>query len=294
MTIDNALEMYIFEISINQQLAAATISSYENQLKKYFEYLNSLEIRNMNDIDSDIIIDYIDEISDDLASSTITHALSSIRNFHTFISSVDATIINPSLKVKVRKNKFVLPQVISEKNLELIFNSFTESPKDILNNALFEFLYSCGLRVSELCNLDFNDLNKENKILRIKGKGSKIRYVPISEIAVTKLEAYLLLRQSYKNKQSNTIFINEKGKTISRQYVYTELQKIRLEENISQKISPHSFRHTYATHLLDGGADLRYVQELLGHSDIATTQIYIHLQNKQLKSAYDQFFKRGQ
>lgn len=289
----DALEMYLFEISINQQLAAATVESYKNQLHKYFEYLDSVAIYSMNDIDNEIIIDYIDEINDTLAPTTVTHAVSTIRNFHTFIASVDDNIKNPTLKIKIKKNQMILPKLIQQEDLNAIFNSFDQSDKSLYHDAMFECLYSCGLRVSELCNLTFNDLNKENKILRIKGKGSKVRYVPISDVALKKINKYLILRNKYDTHRSNYIFINEKGKQVTRQYVYNTLQEITQNEGIKTHYSPHSFRHTYATHLLEGGADLRYVQELLGHSDISTTQIYVHLQSKQLKNAYDKFFMRG-
>lgn len=144
-------------------------------------------------------------------------------------------------------------------------------------------LYSCGMRVSELTDLTLNDINFENKIIRLLGKGSKVRYVPISDIALEKLNKYLLIRDTYNVNNLNYVFINQKGKQVTRQYVYTTLKTILKANNIFEDYSPHSFRHTYATHLLEGGADLRYVQELLGHSDISTTQIYVHLQNKQLK-----------
>ncbi len=292
MDINDALEMYIFEISINQQLAQATIASYSNQLNKYFEYLNEREIKSINEIDNEVIIDYVAEISDGLASSTITHALSTIKNFHNFISSVNDDVLNPTLKLKSKKDSLILPSLIEKSDLNKIFNSFTDSSIDIYHNAIFELLYSCGLRVSELCDLSFNDINFDNKILRVKGKGSKLRYVPISDLAITKLKKYLSYRSTFDSKNNN-IFINNKGNNLSRQYVYTTLQRIIQNNDIRNKYSPHSFRHTYATHLLEGGADLRHVQELLGHSDISTTQIYVHLQSKQLKNAYDQFFPRG-
>lgn len=292
MDINDALEMYIFEISINQQLAQATIASYSNQLNKYFEYLNEREIKSINEIDNEVIIDYVAEISDGLASSTITHALSTIKNFHNFISSVNDDVLNPTLKLKSKKDSLILPSLIEKSDLNKIFNSFTDSSIDIYHNAIFELLYSCGLRVSELCDLSFNDINFDNKILRVKGKGSKLRYVPISDLAITKLKKYLSYRSTFDSKNNN-IFINNKGNNLSRQYVYTTLQRIIQNNDIRNKYSPHSFRHTYATHLLEGGADLRHVQKLLGHSDISTTQIYVHLQSKQLKNAYDQFFPRG-
>lgn len=288
----DALENYLFEISINQQLAKATVSSYENQLKKYMEFLTSIDVFEMEEISHDLILDYIDEITDNLASSSVAHAISSIRNFHLYISSTYPKIINPTVKIKLKKESLNLPNLISNEDLDLIFSSFTDSDIDIFHQVLLEFLYSCGLRVSELCNLFQNDINIENKILRVKGKGDKTRFVPISDEALFRLKQYLPLRMKYNTNNYQNIFINKHGNKVTRQYVYQILKNICNQEGILKHYSPHSFRHTYATHLLDGGADLRHVQELLGHSDISTTQIYVHLQSKQLINAYDKFFKR--
>lgn len=288
-----AYDIYIHEIAINQQLALTTIDSYKNQLDKYFAYLDTLNIIDLKNVDHSIIIDYIEEISDDCAAATITHALSVIRNFHSFISSHYIDIKNPTIKIKVKKNQHYLPSLISEYDLKVIFDSFTNSPTDVYHNAIFEMLYSCGLRVSELTNLKTNDISFENKIIKVKGKGSKERIVPISDTALEKLQNYFNYRRGYNKNSLNYIFVNNLGNKLSRQYVWVKLKEILMVNNITNDYSPHSFRHTYATHLLDGGADLRYVQELLGHSDIATTQIYLHLQNKRLKTDYDKFFPRG-
>lgn len=288
-----ALDIYIHDIAVNQQLALTTINSYKNQLEKYFKFLDELEIIEVNNIDHNVIIDYIDEISDDSASTTVVHALSVIKNFHQFISMHYPQIKNPTIKIKVKKTSQVLPTLINDEDLELIFNSFEDSPKEVYYNAIFELLYSCGLRVSELCNLKLNDISFENKIIKVKGKGSKERIVPVSDIALEKLQNYLNYRRSYNIHNLNYILINSLGNKLTRQYVWTKLKEILLVNNITSDYSPHSFRHTYATHLLDGGADLRYVQELLGHADIATTQIYVHLQNKRIKNDYDKYFPRG-
>lgn len=288
-----AFDIYIHELAVNQQLAITTIDSYKNQLNKYFLFLDKLEIHDLKNIDHTIIIEYIDDISEDSASSTIVHALSIIRGFHTYISINYPSIKNPTIKIKVKTAKQSLPTLISDIDLKTIFDSFNDVPNDIYLNTIFEFLYSCGLRVSELCNLTFNDLSIENMIIKVKGKGSKERIVPISDVALKKLSEYRNFRDTWNIHKSNNIFINEYGNKLTRQYVWSKLKEILIVNNITNDYSPHSFRHTYATHLLDGGADLRYVQELLGHSDIATTQIYVHLQNKRIKKDYDQFFPRG-
>lgn len=293
MKILEAINIYIHEIAVNQQLALTTIESYKNQLSKYANYLKDLHIIEINDINHNHIVDYVDELEGNLAPSSISHAISVIRNFHQFIAFNYKAINNPTIKIKIKKNSQRLPRLITQKDLDTIFNSFNKDFKGIYHNTLFEFLYSCGLRVSELCNLKVNDLSVDNKILKIKGKGSKERIVPISNVALSKLSDYLPYRSKYNKSKLEYLFINQLGNKLNRQYVWTNLKEILLVNNITSAYSPHSFRHTYATHLLDGGADLRYVQELLGHSDIATTQIYVHLQDKRLKSDYDKYFLRG-
>lgn len=293
MKILEAVSIYIHEIAVNQQLALTTIESYKNQLSKYTNYLKDLNIIEVNEINHNIIVDYVDELEGDLASSSISHAISVIRNFHQFIAFNYKDVNNPTIKIKIKKTSQSLPSLISKKDLDVIFDNFSEDFKDVYLNTIFEFLYSCGLRVSELCNLKVNDLSVDNKILKIKGKGSKERVVPISNLALKKLSDYLPYRSQYNKFKLEYLFINQLGNKLTRQYVWSNLKEILLVNNITSDYSPHSFRHTYATHLLDGGADLRYVQELLGHSDIATTQIYVHLQDKRLKSDYDKYFLRG-
>lgn len=293
MKILEAVSIYIHEIAVNQQLALTTIESYKNQLSKYTNYLKDLNIIEVNEINHNIIVDYVDELEGDLASSSISHAISVIRNFHQFIAFNYKDVNNPTIKIKIKKTSQSLPSLISNKDLDVIFDNFSEDFKDVYLNTIFEFLYSCGLRVSELCNLKVNDLSVDNKILKIKGKGSKERVVPISNLALKKLSDYLPHRSQYNKFKLEYLFINQLGNKLTRQYVWSNLKEILLVNNITSDYSPHSFRHTYATHLLDGGADLRYVQELLGHSDIATTQIYVHLQDKRLKSDYDKYFLRG-
>lgn len=291
MNIKDALEMYSFDITINQQLANTTVKSYQNQLKRYAEFLDEVGISDMEDVTSELIVNYVDEISDSLAKSSIIHSVSVIRNFHNFISMTHDHILNPTLKIKVKKNQLVLPKLINQHDLDLIFKTINNHEKyRELFDVIFEFLYSCGLRVSELCNLTYNDLNLENKVVRVLGKGSKVRYVPISDIALDKFKKYANVRPNSSTRHELFLINEERG--ISRQFVYTSLQTICMQANIRNHYSPHAFRHTYATHLLEGGADLRYVQELLGHSDIQTTQIYAHVQTNHLKKAYDDYFKR--
>ena len=242
MKILEAVNIYIHEIAVNQQLALTTIESYKNQLSKYTNYLKDLNIIEVNEINHNIIVDYVDELEGDLASSSISHAISVIRNFHQFITFNYKDVNNPTIKIKIKKTSQSLPSLISNKDLDVIFDNFSEDFKDVYLNTIFEFLYSCGLRVSELCNLKVNDLSVDNKILKIKGKGSKERVVPISNLALKKLSDYLPHRSQYNKFKLEYLFINQLGNKLTRQYVWSNLKEILLVNNITSDYSPHSFK----------------------------------------------------
>lgn len=293
MKIEEALEIYLHDLMVNQNKAIATVQSYQTDLKQYFNYLHKVEISDMNEINHQIIIDYITEITAVKQPRTVSHALSSIRSFHQFIHIYYTSIIDPSIKIKTIKPQKQLPKFYTEQELDKLFDSFKDSEIDIFQRAIFELLYACGLRVSELCQLTFNQINFENRMLRVLGKGNKERLVPIAKYSLQRIEEYLPIRKKWDKHHSHYLFINQRGNPISRQYVWSILHKKEQELGINLNYSPHTIRHTFATDLLAGGADLRTVQELLGHSNIATTQIYTHIQQKQLHKMYDQFHPRN-
>ena len=293
MKIREAFDIYKHELYVNQKKSLKTIDSYQNDLYQYFAFLEGEDILTMEDIDYDHVIQYIIQISNTKQSASVSHALSSIRNFHQFISYLYPEVKNPVLRIRHKRTGKKLPKFFSDNELTIFFNSFSDSEIDSYHHAIFELIYSTGLRVSEVCSLSFNHLNIENKMLRVNGKGGKERIIPIADYSLSILKKYFVVRDAWNKKGSNYIFIGRNGNPLTRQYIWTILKKKNLELNLDLDLSPHSLRHSFATDLLSGGADLRIVQELLGHSSISTTQIYTHIQQKQLHENYDQFHPRN-
>ena len=202
------------------------------------------------------------------------------------------SIKDPTLYIHTHKHNEHLPIYASVQDLKVLFDSFSNSDIDIYHKTILLTLYSCGLRVSELCSLKRNDVHLSEKILKVTGKGDKERIIPIVDACVQQMELYLnLVRKNWQKKTLPNFFINQYGRVLTRQYVHNLIKKKCEECNLNPNLSAHSFRHSFASHLLDGNADLRIVQELLGHSDIQTTQIYTHIQNKRLVNAYDNAFQ---
>jgi len=290
MKLDEAYQIYYQQLSVNENRSLATLRSYESELTQYLAFLKNKDVADMREITHEILQEYVFTSMKTKKVRSVAHSLSVIRGFHAHIHQLYPEINDPSLKVRVHHPEKSLPKYFSESELEKLFDYFKDDDKGILAKAMFEMIYACGLRVSELCALTFNQLNVENRMLRVLGKGNKERLVPISSYSLTVLNEYLKIRPSRDKYHSPLIFINKKGKPVSRQSVWRMLHEALLASGANVSFSPHTLRHTFATDLLANGADLRSVQELLGHSSIATTQIYTHVQRKQLTSAYDRFF----
>lgn len=288
MEIKYALEDYIYYISVIDQKSLKTIESYKNDLFQYKEYLLSQNINAMEDIVFKNIQDHLVELSKKLSNTSINHHIVSIRNFHNYISAQHENIHNPTIYVKTNKKEITLPNVMSVEEINQIMNVKEDNKdKELFHNCIIELLYGCGLRVSECCNLKLNDLHIKEKMLKTVGKGDKERLIPLNDYVANLLSVYIsTVRPNWNKNSYQYIFINQLGNKLNRQYV-TQLIKNRIKIcGLSENISAHTFRHSFATHLLDGGADLRAVQEMLGHNDISTTQIYTHVQSKRLKEVY--------
>lgn len=294
MLISDALEDYLHYIQVIDQKAVTTIHSYEQDLRSYQSFLSSQQIQQMEDITYPIVQDFLKQEQLHKKTSSLNHMISSLHTFHHYIHFTYPSISDPSAFIRTRKKAQKLPHYFNVTDIERLLDSFGTSDMEVYHHAILELLYSCGLRVSEVCNITLNQLHLEQGFLRCIGKGDKERMVPVHDRAKKVVEAYLeLVRKSWQRKRIPNVFINQYGRVLTRQYVHT-LIKDKLEElQLDESLSAHSFRHSFATHLLDGGADLRVVQELLGHSDIATTQIYTHIQNKRLQSAYLSFHPKA-
>lgn len=267
-----------------------TVSSYLNDVNHYLNYLEKEKLNDFNTLSYQDILAYMDYYKDDLSHTTLQHRLVSIRQFHQFLVKQKYTEHDPSAHISLKKQAKRLPHSLSRGNIQLLFDQELIHDEDYLNDAIMRLLFRGGLRVSEVVNLSFAQYYKNEKWLRISGKGNKERLVPLSDDAVIALNTYIeQVRPVWLKKAQNKIFINHKGNVITRQYVYNVVRLKGQRAGINQSISPHTLRHSFATSLLEAGTDLRVIQELLGHSDIQTTQIYTHVQKDSLKKEYDTY-----
>ena len=278
---------YLNWLEIERGLSKNTLEAYKNDLIGFFDYFQNVE--NLDEIKRNNFSEYTMFLaSNNISSSSITRKLASIKGFFKYISANREIKSNPALSITSPKIPKRLPKVISLDEIKTILkNNMT-----IKEKAVFELLYATGLRVSELVNLEVKNIDLKNNLIKTTGKGSKERFVPVGKKAKAALNEYLKQRELIlktgfgSNHKENSIFINDNGKTITRQWVYNFIKK--QGELLHKHISPHTIRHSFATHLLENGADLRAVQELLGHSSVVTTQLYTHISKKRLKEIYFQ------
>lgn len=286
MKIDVAIKDFIFNLENNEGKALKTIESYGSDLNIYNNYLKKLNINDTDDINESIIRGFVIYSSKKYSNSSLNRLKVTVRNFHRYLS-FKYDLKDPSYSIEVSKSTKRLPIYCTQDEVDLIMNYFKDEPDDILNRAILETIYGCGLRVSECCNLKLADVNLNEGFMNIIGKGNKERLIPIPKRTCKMMNKYLKeVRPLWLKKSTNFFYINHFGKKIYSEYVELMLKKTIELLGIKKPITPHKLRHSYATHLLDQGADLRSIQELLGHSDISTTEIYTHVESKRLKNSY--------
>lgn len=294
MDINDAIELFLEYKAVEEGLnIKSTIPDYKDDFKVFLKYFPN--IKTVEDLNDELIDNFIYEQSlNDLKSSTISRRISTIKNFFLFLEN-EKIATNLVKEVILPKKEKHIPTFLSIDEIKNLLSVFDETkPTEYRDKTMVLVMYSAGLRVSELINLEKRSINFEEKLITLKGKGNKERFVPLNYIALEYLNNYL--SQNKNNKvfsKSKYLFINKKdGKPLTRQYFFVELNKYAKRAGIDKKISPHTLRHSFATHLLENGADLRVVQELLGHSKIETTQIYTHLSTKKILDALDLYSKR--
>lgn len=274
------LSEYLENIEIEKGLSANSIEAYGRDIESFIKFIDN---KNLNEISRIDLYNFIKNLkTKNYAPTSITRKIASLKGWFRWLKINEKIKTDPAISIESPKIPQKLPKVISISDINKIFSS----ELNIMEKAIFELLYGCGLRVSELTSLEIKNIDLNSKFLRCFGKGSKERIVPIGEKAKMALSKYIELRNLLPNNKSTFLFINKKGIKISRQEVY--LLSKKLGNIIEKKISPHVFRHSFATHLLENGADLRIVQELLGHSSVSTTQLYTHVSKKHLKDVYFQ------
>lgn len=285
---------YIDYISYEKGLSDNTRISYKMDLMAYKTFLNKKGINSWNKVKQADIQDYLmylSKIQD--STSTVARKLTTIKNLHKFLYKEKRIDKDVSENIERPKLKKALPDVMSVEEVALLLDIKTNTLFDYRNKAMLELLYATGIRVSELIHLSIHSVDLENCIIRLIGKGGKERIIPIGEYTMVYLKEYLEKRnQLLKQNNCEALFLNNHGKEMTRQGFFKNLKKILKEKGLNENIHPHTLRHSFATHLLNYGADLRSIQMLLGHSDIKTTKIYTHISREKIKEEYHEFHPR--
>lgn len=289
------LEKYqIYLLTVKQKEEKTTVASYIEDIYKYLEYIENNKIKTALDIEYQNITNYLKYLdNNNYETSSIIRKIVSIKLFHKYLSEeykikdVSSKIINPKLRRK-------LPNILTIEEVDNLLDIKLNTPFDYRNKAMLELMYSSGLRVSELVDLKLNNIDLDNGYVRCLGKGKKERIIPIGEIAIEYLKKYI---NEYRNSMkkgyyTENVFLNNHGKNITRQGFFLIIKNIAKEKNINKNITPHMLRHSFATHLLNNGANLRTIQEMLGHSSITTTQIYTNVSNDIIKENYELYKRR--
>lgn len=287
------LQDFKYYLLDDKRLSLNSIDAYMTDLDKYGKFLRTYQnCYDVRDIDESMVKKYIVSLKRaNLTPQTISRKLTAIKEFHKFLCSEYRHIkTNPTLLIDSPKLNKPLPDVLTVEEVNKMIDSIDTNKKlGKRNKAMLELLYGCGLRVSELCDLNVSNLHMNAKYISVIGKGDKERIVPMNSNCVLAIRKYLEEERMFiKNNPGDILFMNYKGDRMSRQAVFKYIKELAKENDILKNISPHTLRHSFATHLLEGGVDLRIVQDLLGHEDISTTQIYTNLSNKYIKETYNE------
>lgn len=268
-----------------------TISAYITDLEAYAEFMDKYQnISDVCDIEREHINKYILSLKrKELSKTTITRKIIAIKEFHKFLYKESICKENPAHFIETPKTDKALPVVLTREEISILLESITpDNSINLRNRAMLEVMYASGLRISELLDLRLQDVHLREKYMNIIGKGNKERLVPLGDMAIIYLRKYIeTARVELSKGKNDLLFFNYKGEAMSRQGFHKFIVNHAKECGITKNISPHTIRHSFATHLLEGGVDLRIVQELLGHEDISTTQIYTHLDKSRIKDMYD-------
>lgn len=292
------LQSFIHYLSVERGLAPNTLESYERDLTQYIGHLKEGGTVSLKDTAKSHIVSYIGKLRKaGKAPATVSRSIVSIRAFYQFLVRERVIDKDPSLHLESPKLEKRLPKVMSMHEVERLLEApQTSTPNGMRDKAMLEVLYATGIRVSELISLSMDDIHLSLGYVRCLGKGSRERIIPLGRIAAQTLDQYIrtsrpkLLRPG---RSEEALFVNHLGTRMTRQGFWKIIKKYAAQSGIRKEITPHTLRHSFATHLLENGADLRSVQEMLGHADISTTQIYTHVTNKRMKEVYNQTHPRA-
>jgi integrase/recombinase XerD len=292
------LKEYLSVLKLEKNLSENTIDSYRTDISSLLRYLEEFQIDDLSKINYENLIAFFKELKNaGLNSRSAARYYSSLKGFFNYLAANKYIVTSPLEKVPTPKLAKNLPPVLSINEVNAILSMPDKENKlGLRDKAVLETFYACGIRVSELINLKLSDLFLPEEVIRVLGKGAKERLVPIGSSAIEWVNTYLKqsrLLLEKKNKSGNFLFLNNHGTKLSRMGIWKIVNRYVVEAGIQKEVHPHTFRHSFATHLLEGGADLRAVQEMLGHADISTTQIYTHIDREYIKQVHKDFHPRG-
>ncbi len=295
--LDDQIDRYLTWLLVEKGLSKNTLESYSNDLQRYLHFLKKENITDIINADASVILKHLLSLKDSgLGSSSRARHLVTLRGFYRFLVQEKDIKQDYTKILDLPKKSIKLPDVLCVDDVKLLLNTpKTDKPAGARDAAMLELIYAAGLRVSELVNLKLNDINLEACFVRVMGKGSKERVVPIGSYAKGKIESYIKTARTtlLKNNISSYMFVARAGKPLTRQGFWKLLKRYADKTGIKKNITPHTLRHSFASHLLEGGANLRAVQVMLGHVDISTTQIYTHVAREHLKKMHKKYHPRG-
>lgn len=296
-TLDDHVDRYLNYLLVEKGLSRKTIQAYSRDINRYVSFLEENRVTNISEEDTPLILKHLIAMRDSgLTARSRARHLVSIRGFYRFLVQEKRLNIDPARLIDLPKSGLKLPDVLTVEEIKLLLDAPpAEKPAGARDAAMLELLYAAGLRVSELIHLRLQDINLEACFVRIFGKGSRERVVPIGLYAREKIEHYLETARPLLLKSTTSVylFVARAGKPMTRQGFWKLLKRYALQAGLKKRLTPHSLRHSFASHLLEGGADLRAVQVMLGHVDISTTQIYTHVAREHLKKMHRKYHPRG-
>ena len=295
-----SVKSFIEYLQIERGLSSNTCASYRNDLQNFAAYMQKQNIARLTDADRDILLDFLDSLRDDeLEAATIARHLTSLKIFFRYLFNEKLIAVNPAEVMDSPKLWRILPDHLSGDEVEALLKSFSPLDPDMLaarNGVMLQLMYASGLRVSEVTSLRLNQISFDTRMLRVCGKGNKERLVPADENTLALLSRYLKTIRpelAADNPLIPFVFLSRTGKKLNRERVWAIVKEAALRAGIDKNIHPHTLRHSFATHLLENGADLRSIQEMLGHADISTTEIYTHVDKGRLLQIHRKFHPRG-
>ena len=297
MSWESSIKEFKYYLKVERSLADNSIQSYLRDINKLANYCRDIK-KNEKSVTTKDIRNFISHlVSEKISPRSQSRVISGIKAFYKYLILEDYITDDPTLLIENPKIGLKLPEVLSVEEIELIISSIDLSKKQgQRNKAIIETLYSCGLRVTELINLKISNINFNDEYIKVIGKGNKERLTPIGSNALKYIQIYVnevRIHQKISKGNEDIVFLNNRGSKLSRVMIFTLIKNILKKIGIKKKVSPHTFRHSFATHLIEGGADLRAVQEMLGHESITTTEIYTHLDKDYLRSNIMQFHPRS-